>query len=135
MSQYLFALGLGIGAVLIGCSSSSSEKKASSISPVLEAVDDSAPAPSPVLSAQAEKVIGLLTALEYQGVGLELEDASTLEFVYQVFSSTKTHRRKIQFVYTGLQLSYDKEQASLTLGEDHNVFKTLQFIEKNVPLR
>ncbi|MFM8269669.1 MAG: hypothetical protein ACKN9V_05710 [Pseudomonadota bacterium] len=119
----------------VGCSSGPSTKPEITAPDILEPVEqipsESVSLPSPRL----ERVIQLLASLGYQGIGFEHEDEGTLEFVESVFSSPKTRNRKIQFVYTGLKLSYDKEQQSLTLGEEGGVPKAVRFIEKNVPIR
>lgn len=115
-----------------GCASKETNPEAKNFS-VLE--EEKAPESPAQKSAAYEKAMALITSLGYQAVGLELEDDATLDFLYRVFSDSKTHQRKIAFIYTGLQLSYDKDQYSLTFGEDLNLVKTLKFIEKNVPLR
>lgn len=107
----------------------------SSVSPILEPVESEVPVVETPRAPSFDKVMQLLQGLGYEGVGLELEDEKTLEFVLSVFSNEKAQKRKIRFVYTGLQLSFDKEQSSLTLGENTNLQKTLRFIEKNIPLR
>lgn len=122
-----WVLGLSLVLVQISCSS----VKSNILEPVDQAPVDAVALPSPRLEA----VTQLLASLGYEGVGLEHEDEGTLSFLETVFSSPKVRNRKIQFVYTGLQLSYDKEQKSLTLGEEENVTKALKFIEKNIPTR
>jgi hypothetical protein len=112
--------------LLLGCSS---------VSPILEPVESEAPQIETPRAPSFDKVMQLLQGLGYEGVGLELEDENTLQFVFSVFSNEKAQKRKIRFVYTGLQLSFDKEQSSLTLGENTNLKQTLRFIEKNIPFR
>lgn len=112
--------------LLLGCSS---------VSPILEPVESEAPQVETPRAPSFDKVMQLLQGLGYEGVGLELEDENTLQFVFSVFSNEKAQKRKIRFVYTGLQLSFDKEQSSLTLGENTNLKQTLRFIEKNIPFR
>lgn len=133
----LLPLGSGFLAVLLffGCASQSMEKKSPEAFPILEPAEENLSTPTPQKSAAYQKLNELLLSLGYQGMGLELEDDATLEFLYQVFSSPKARNRRIQFVYTGLQLSYDKDQASLTFGEDNHLARALKFIEKNVPLQ
>lgn len=118
-----------------GCSGGSSVQKDSAVSEVLEPADQAPPESNTLPSPRLEKVLQLLAGLGYQGVGLEHEDEASLIFMETVFSSPKVRNRKIQLVYTGLKLSYDKEQQSLTLGEDNDPIKALRFIEKNVPSR
>jgi len=120
---------------LWGCASESAAKKGPEAFPVLEPAEEILSTPAPKQSPSYIKLSELLLSLGYQGVGLELEDDATLEFLYQVFSSPKLRSRRIQFVYTGLQLSYDKDQSSLTFGEDNHLARALKFIEKNVPLQ
>ena len=113
----------------------STNHQSKKIPDILEPVDEksnetfSAPAPG------YEKVMNLLAGLGYQGIGLEHEDKETLEFLEQVFTSSQTHERDMERVYTGLKLSYDAEQKSLTLGEGSGIEQTLQFIQKNIPKR
>ena len=113
----------------------STDRQSKKIPDILEPVDEksnetfAAPAPG------YEKVMNLLAGLGYQGIGLEHENKDTLEFLEQVFTSSKTHERELERVYTGLKLSYDAEQKSLTLGEGSSVEQTLQFIQKNIPKR
>lgn len=132
-----------LGALLIGvilvlqaaCSSSPTVPNPVSESDILEPADAPSSEIVALPSPQLEKVLQLLTSLGYQGIGLEYEDEATLKFLEAVFSSPKVRNRKIALVYTGMQYSYDKEQQSLTLGEDEKVAKALRFIEKNVPIR
>ena len=119
----------------VSCSSNPSIQKSSSESDVLEPADTPSSETVSLPSPHLEKVLQLLASLGYQGIGLEYEDEATLNFLEAVFSSPKVRNRKILLVYTGMQYSYDKEQQSLTLGEDEKVVKALRFIEKNVPSR
>ena len=119
---------------MMSCASEEPMKPPQAFS-ILEPEEEKISTPNPNKSLVYQKLSELLLSLGYQGVGLELEDDGTLEFLYQVFSSPKARNRKIQFVYTGLQLSYDKEQASLTFGEDNHLGRALKFIEKNIPIQ
>lgn len=136
MSKLIALFGAGLLIFQTACSTSSSLKSVSSGSDILEPIDERpTPETTSLPSPQLERVTQLLAGLGYQGIGLDHEDEGTLSFVEAVFSSPKTRNRKIRLIYTGLQLSYDKEQESLTLGEEVPLEKTIRFIEKNVPRR
>jgi len=135
MSKFGFVLGGFLLVFQVACSSSSSVLKPAGESDILEPADTSSKETLSLPSPQLEKVLQLLASLGYQGIGLEYEDEATLNFLEAVFSSPKVRNRKISLVYTGMQYSYDKEQQSLTLGEEEKVPKALKFIEKNVPSR
>ena len=119
----------------VACSSNPALQKSGGESDVLEPADAPSSETVSLPSPHLEKVLQLLASLGYQGIGLEYEDEATLNFLEAVFSSAKVRNRKILLIYTGMQYSYDKEQQSLTLGEDEKVAKALRFIEKNVPSR
>lgn len=102
---------------------------------VLEPIDEKSPEAVVTPSPGYDRVMSLLAGLGYQGIGLEHEEKETLEFLEQVFLSSQSQDREIERVYTGLKLSYDAEQKSLTLGEDRSLTKTLQFIQKTIPKR
>ncbi|NBT59804.1 hypothetical protein EBT16_13575 [bacterium] len=135
MSKALDIALIFILSFLWACSSGPTASKSTAVSDVLEPADEPSTEAKSVPSPSFEKALQLLAGLGYQGVGLEHEDEATLQFVQAVFSSPKVQNRKIDLVYTGLKLSYDKEQRSLTLGEDSDLSKTLRFIEKNIPTR
>jgi hypothetical protein len=119
----------------VACSSNPALQKSGGESDILEPADAPSSETVSLPSPHLEKVLQLLASLGYQGIGLEYEDEATLNFLEAVFSSAKVRNRKILLIYTGMQYSYDKEQQSLTLGEDEKVAKALRFIEKNVPSR
>ncbi|NBX93684.1 MAG: hypothetical protein EBQ85_10690 [Proteobacteria bacterium] len=104
-------------------------------SPVLEPADEISVVSESPRPSNFDETMQLLSQLGYQGVGLEHEDEATLKFIISVFSNPKSQNRNIRFVYTGLQLSYDREQFSLTLGENSSLAQTLKFIEKNIPFK
>jgi len=128
-----------LGALLIlgtGCSSSPVVKPdIPTPSSVLEPADSTPPAVSTPSSPLYEQLMGMLLDLGYEGIGLEHEDEATFNFMIAVFSSPKAKNKKIKYVYSGLQLSYDPEQESLTFGEDNNLTKALRFIDKKIPKR
>lgn len=136
MSQLLFCV---LGALLILEAGCSSGKIVSPESPggssVLEPADAAPPAISTPSSPLYDQLMGMLLELGYEGIGLEHEDETTFNFMIAVFSSPKVKNKKIKYVYSGLQLSYDPEQESLTFGEDNNLTKALRFIDKKIPKR
>ena len=71
----------------------------------------------------------------YEPIGIQFETPQTLEILKRVFSDPKTHQRNLKFIYTGLQMSYDKAAESLTVGGLNNPIAIVQYIAKNVPLR
>lgn len=123
----LIAMGL-----LWGCASPETPKENKEFS-VLE--EEQVAEVAPQRSPSYEKLMALATSLGYQAIGLEHEDDATLDFIFKVLSNPRAQNRKIALIYTGLQLSYDKSQFSLTFGEDFNLEKTLKFIEKNISAR
>ena len=118
-----------------GCASQENRNPVESPSPVLEPADEIGVVSESPRPSNFDETMQLLSRLGYQGVGLEHEDEATLKFVISVFSNPKSQNRNIRFVYTGLQLSYDREQSSLTLGENSSLAQTLKFIEKNIPFK
>jgi len=90
-----------------------------------------APKPSPTLS----QLLATLKIQGYDGVGLEFEGDSTLEFLNKVFQSPRAANRKLKLTYTGLALSYDPKAESLTIGGTADVETVLKYIEKNIPVR
>ena len=136
MSQHVFLL---LGMLLIlgtGCSSSPVVTPESpATSSVLEPADSVPPAIETPRSPLYEQLMGMLLDLGYEGIGLEHEDETTFNFMIAVFSSPKAKNKKIKYVYSGLQISYDPEQESLTFGEDNDLIKALRFIDKKIPKR
>ena len=90
-----------------------------------------APKPSPSLS----QLLATLKIQGYDGVGLEFEGDTTLEFLNRVFQSPRAANRRIKLTYTGLALSYDPKHESLTVGGTSDLEAVLKYIEKHIPMR
>ncbi len=90
-----------------------------------------APKPSPSLS----QLLATLRGHGYDGVGLEFEGDTTLEFLNKVFQSPRAANRRIKLTYTGLALSYDPKHESLTVGGTSDLEAVLKYIEKHIPVR
>lgn len=105
----------------------------SKVPDVLEPIDQTSSEMFSPPSAGYEQLMSFLASLGYQGVGFEHEDSQTLQYVERVFREPQTHGRRIDRIYTGLKLSYDAEQKSLTLGEGMSVEATVLFIKTKVP--
>lgn len=89
----------------------------------------------PKASASLTALLATLKGLGYDGVGLEYESDSTLDFLNKLFQSPRVANRKIKLTYTGLALSYDAKHESLTVGGTTDVEYILKYIEKTVPVR
>lgn len=76
-----------------------------------------------------------LKTLGYEPVGIQFETNALLELLFQVFQDPRTHNRQITYVYTGLQMTYDKNAQSLTVGGMTNIPMIVAYIQKNVPMR
>lgn len=134
-----FCLFLGF----LGCVTASGPdgKSASGVaSDVLTPVD--APQPTPVPekterppSPAYEKLRRLLESQGYTGVGLQYESNASLELLYKVFSNPAAKNLKLKLVYTGLQMSFDPVQQSLTIGGAKDAKSILRFIRKNIGKR
>jgi len=137
MSHHLvLVLGALVLVSIQGCSSSKViNPESGEVSSVLEPADATPPVSPAPSSPLYQTVMALLSELGYEGMGLEHEDDTTLQFMITLFNSPKAQNKRIKYVYSGLQLSYDPEQASLTLGEDNNLTKALNFIDKKIPKR
>lgn len=74
----------------------------------------------------------VLSGLGYRGIGLEYEEAATLQVLRQAFQDPGVKGRKIGLVYTGLHMAYDVKQEALTVGSmDPQVI--VRFITSKVP--
>ncbi len=89
----------------------------------------------PTASAALTSLLTTLKELGYDGVGLEYESDTTLDFLSKIFQNPRAAKRKIKLTYTGLALSYDPKHESLTVGGTTDVESILKYIEKNIPVR
>ena len=103
-------------------------------------------APHPILEPEAAKVGSekpesatlrqlqeKLAELGYEAVGMQHEAETEHAFLLKIFSDPTTKNRKIRLLYTGLELSYDSEHESLTVGGTQDVGEVLRYIRENVP--
>lgn len=107
-------------------------------SPVLEEVSDadlSEKKESVPVNPAFSKLKTKLNELGYEPIGLEYESTANLTLLYKVFSSAQLKNRRIQRVYTGMDLEYDAKAQALTVGGTQSVAKILAFIRKRVPRR
>ena len=74
-----------------------------------------------------------LSVLGYQGIGMRYETSGVLRMLTTVFKDPRVSGRKIKLVYTGLALSYDSKQDSLTIGGPSDASQIISYIEKNIP--
>ena len=123
-----------VALLLVSCASPSGK--------VLEPVDAASPeAPAEVAEVAAGtspaylKLMELLKAQGYEGIGLQYESERTLEFLGRVFSDPRSFNRQIKLVYTGLQLAYDAQHQSVTIGGTTDANAVLSFLQKKVPAR
>ncbi|MCB0403983.1 MAG: hypothetical protein KDD51_04305 [Bdellovibrionales bacterium] len=85
-------------------------------------------------SPEFQQLSAKLDALGYQGVGLSFETPEVQKMLTQVFSDPRLVGRKIRLLYTGLAMSYDPKQASLTIGGSMKPAVIVDYIQKHVPL-
>ncbi|MEZ4749944.1 MAG: hypothetical protein R3B54_04765 [Bdellovibrionota bacterium] len=84
-------------------------------------------------SPEFTELSSTLSALGYQGVGLRYETPSVQKMLKEVFSDPRVAGRNIKLLYTGLALSYDRKQGSLTIGGTMEPTAIITYIQKNVP--
>ncbi|MCB0417256.1 MAG: hypothetical protein H6617_09400 [Bdellovibrionaceae bacterium] len=84
-------------------------------------------------SPEFQELSAALSKLGYQGVGLRYETPSVQKMLTQVFSDPKVAGRNIKLLYTGLALSYDAKQGSLTIGGTMEPMVIVEYIQKHVP--
>ncbi len=121
----------GMG-IIGGCASSGPSGESSlegGVAPAASYLE--APKQSPSLT----QLLATLKTQGYDGVGLEFESDSTLEFLNRVFQSPRAANRKLKLMYTGLALSYDPKHESLTVGGTIDAETVLKYIDKYVPVR
>lgn len=118
--------------LIVACASSPPSNPADG---VLEPVDDKAALSQEAMNPAYLELAQRLKSLGYEPVGIQYEGNALIDLLNQIFSDTRTHNRMITFVYTGLQMSYDKTAGTLTIGGMTNVPAIVAYIQKNVPLR
>jgi hypothetical protein len=122
---------LAISLVLFGCASS--EVDVPPPSQVLEPIpDQETPIEAPVHPLLGQ-LNSKLSALGYEGVGMEVETGEVIELLIKVFSDPSVANRKIKMVYTGAANDYDPVHESLTLGGSRDAKTLIGFIKKKVP--
>ena len=129
-----YAFGIALTIVLISTRCASTGQPAGS--DVLQPVESTTP--NTVPSVQSPTFIRLQEALQkqgYEGVGLTYETEESLALLYRIFSDPRSENRQIRLVYTGLQMAYDKQHESLTIGQNLALEAIVTFIVKNIPLR
>jgi hypothetical protein len=112
--------------------SSSDEKISEVLSPVSDptkAVAEKVPNPNYV------KLMELLSGLGIKGVGLEYEEEPGLLLLIEVFSDPQIGQFDVALVYTGLEMSYDRNHKSLTVGGVTQASAVLAYMIKKVPRR
>lgn len=113
--------------LLGGCASAPSGDDA--VTSALDATEGPKP------SAALNTLLATLKKWGYDGVGLEYESDSTLDFLNRIFQNPRMGNRKIKLTYTGLALSYDPKHESLTIGGTSDVETVLKYAEKTIPSR
>ena len=109
---------------------------ASKGSRILEPADSDAVAKADekeIVNSKYDELMSVLGQLGYEGVGLQFENDSSLEFLIKLFSDPRMRDRKLRLIYTGLEMSYDARHQSLTIGGTRELEKIFAFIDKNVP--
>lgn len=116
---------------LVRCSSTPTEDaiKTSILEPVEETKQEQQ------LSPSFTKLVGILGGIGAEAIGMEYENEAILDLLCEVFSDPKVMNRKLKLIYTGLQMSYDSNAESLTVGGLTNKTAILNYIQRYVPLR
>ena len=124
-------LGSTVAILVVSCATPSGRKDLSVLEPVQpdQTVQEEAPRPA------YARLSTLLISLGYEPVGMQFESDANLDLLYEVFSSTVAHQRKLKLIYTGLQMSYDAEAESITIGGLTKVTAILNYIQRNVPIQ
>lgn len=122
--------------LLWGCASTTVESPSEALEPVGEPEERPLPLaeesgelvePTP----QYQKLKDQLESLGYQGVGLQYENPPVLEFLYSVFSDPRTAGLPLKRVYTGLQMAYDRQHHSVTIGGTRDVESVIRYLQEN----
>lgn len=120
---------LAICVICLTCGCASHER----VNPVLEPAEAESEKPIQTRPANYEKLMGLLSNLGYEGVGLEYDDEKTIDLLIAIFSDPRAKGLKLRLVYTGLTMSFDVAQDSLTIGGVSNAQSALEFMRKHIP--
>ncbi len=122
------------GALWVAGCASAPDSPSSILEPVTEN-EASAPSTEAVAPHPSERLREQLSALGYQGLGMELEDPATLALLEKVFSAPEAQGLDLKLVYTGIRMQFDASQKSLTNGGTKDVAVILAFLRKSVPKR
>ena len=120
--------------MILACSSTPTTAEGSG---VLEPEDapETTPTTAPAQGPSYQSLMDGLTSLGYEGMGLQFESEQTLMMLEQVFSDPALAGRKIRLVYTGLEMSYDPQYESITVGGLTRPVDIVNYVKKKIPLR
>lgn len=126
--------------VLQGCASSPEPEAPSDVLEPVEEVSTPEQPSAPTQDNPSEFVDGppeyralteLLHSLGYQGVGLQYESPEVLQFLQEVFRDPRAAGLSLKRVYTGLEMAYDTEHQSLTVGGTRDKEAVIAFLLKH----